>query len=69
MSPYVLVPLGFIVFLLVIAWLSRDRPLTDEDEYCAAIDQELERRERQQRVDERRARSELYGGTGGWRSR
>jgi hypothetical protein len=58
---YELLAIGVLVYFIALAWIFRDRPLTDDDRQCAAIDEDLDR---QARADERRARSDLYGGSG-----
>lgn len=63
MSVYEYLLLGIVVYFLILAWIGRDRPLTDTDRQLAAVDAELDRQER----DERKARSDLYGDSG-WRA-
>jgi hypothetical protein len=65
MDVYLILAGAIVIYFLVLAWIFRDRPLTDEDRRCAAIDEDLERRE-QEAKQERKAQADLYGG-GGWR--
>lgn len=66
MSVWILIAAaGLVVYFLVLAWVCRERPLTEMDRYCDAVDREWDRRAQ---ADERRARAELYS-SGGWRGR
>jgi hypothetical protein len=66
MDVYLILAGAIVLYFLVLAWIFRDRPLTDEDRRCAAIERDIERREREAKW-ERRAESELYPRGGGWR--